>query len=143
MKDPLDHNRRAYEVLGVGRDATPDEINKAYARLAADPKNVMRRQELTNAWQRLRRPETRLEEDFWYYDVGDAEKAEPGPADTREGFPWDPALPPIVLGPEVTDLAGDRCGRDFGPLAFRELTLTHLERYDEAPAAVLPLTFER
>jgi len=141
MKDPLDTKQRAYEILGVGQNATLDEINKAYAELAR--KYPARRTELTNAWQRLRRPETRLEEDLWYYAVRDAEQVEHVVVDTREEFPWDPALPPLEVGLEFTDLADGRYRRDFSPIAFREVKLSHLDRYDEAPGATLPLRFDQ
>ena len=74
MKDPLDRKQRAFELLGLGRNATLAEINAAYVRLAAMDRS--RRQELTDAWHRLRRPETRLEEDFWYYSVAEVERPE-------------------------------------------------------------------
>lgn len=143
MKDPLDSKQRAYEVLGVDRNATLDEINKAYARLAADPKNISRRQELTNAWQRLRRTETRLEEDFWYYTVEHDEHAEHTATDPHEEFRWDPALPPLEIGLEFTDLAEGRYRQDLRPLEFRDIRLTHIDRYDEQPAATIPIVFDR
>lgn len=141
MKDPLDNKPRAYEVLGLRRSVTLAEINATYARLAKE--SPSRRPELTNAWQRLRRPETRLEEDFWYYAVGDAEGGERVIADSREEFPWDPALPPLEIGLELTDLAEDRYRRDFGPLELRDIELSDVDRYDEEPAAALPLVFDK
>ena len=142
MKDPLDSKQRAYEVLGVNRNATLDEINKAYARLAADPKNISRRQELTNAWQRLRRLETRLQEDFWYYEVREEEPTGHLSADSREEFPWDPVLPLVVVGAEFTDLDEGRYRRDFSPLKFRSMKLTHIDSYDEE-ATPIPIVFDK
>jgi curved DNA-binding protein CbpA len=141
MKDPLDSQARAYEVLGVSQSATLAEINAAYARLAAQ--YPARRQELTTAWQRLRRPDTRLEEDFWYYVVGEGGTVEPSSAGAREQFPWDPVVPPLSLGLEATDLAQDRFLRDFGPLASHDVALSHLEHYDTEPATVLPIVFDK
>lgn len=142
MRDPFDSKQRLYEVLGVAREATLDEINRAYARLAADPKNISRRQELTNAWQRLRRVETRLQEDFWYYEVQEEEPTGHLSTDSREEFPWDPALPPVEIGVEFTDLCEARYRRDFSPLKFRSMQLTHIDSYDEE-AAPIPFVFDR
>jgi len=140
MKDPLDNKDRAYELLGIGRNATLAEVNAAYARLAREQPS--RRQELTNAWQRLRRSETRLEEDFWYYVVEQAEPAEPSAA-RREAFAWDPAVPTLHLGREHTDLAGDRYQRDFTPIEYREVKLTDLPHYDEPVALSVPVVFDK
>lgn len=146
MKDPLDARARAYEVLGLTQNATLAEISAAYARLAA--KQPARRQELTNAWQRLRRPETRIEEDFWYYLVeadGQAGgKVVTAPAADQDGpFRWDPVLPRLEVGLELTDLADGRWRRDFSPLETRDVTLSHLERYDEEPTAAHTPVFDR
>lgn len=141
MKDPLDTKQRAYEVLGLYRSATLAEINAAYARLAKE--NPSRRPELTNAWQRLRRPETRLEEDFWYYAAGDTKGVTHVAADSREEFRWDPALPPLEVGPGLTDLAEGRYQRDFGPLELRNIKLSYVDRDNEEPTVSLPLVFDK
>lgn len=143
MKDPLDSRQRAYEVLGIGRNATLAEINAAYARLTA--REPSRRQELTNAWQQLRRPETRFDEDFWYYAVGDADRLESAVPAPVEALPWDPALPPAALdiGREYTDLANGHHHRDFTPISFRDIELKDSGRYDGQPEIDLPLRFDR
>ncbi len=141
MRDPLDRKNRAYELLGVPRNATLAEINAAYARLAAE--NPSRRQELTNAWQRLRRPETRFEEDFWYYAGSDKEKEEAVEADSSDGFHLDPELPPLNVTPWITDLADGRYRRDFRRLEFRDLKLSRIPSYEEEPTAALAVVFDK
>ncbi len=141
MKDPLDKKERAYEILGVGQDASVNEINQAYARLTRE--HPERRAELANAWQRLRKAQTRLEEDFWHYMIPDAGEGD-APADNlSDKFPWDPALPPLEVGLEHTDLAGSRYRRDFTPVTFRDVRLSHLERYDTPPTVASRPSLEK
>ncbi len=142
MKDPLDRKKRAYELLGVPRNAMLAEINAAYARrLAAE--NPSRRQELTNAWHRLRRSEKRLEEDFWYYAGVDGETGGSIEVDPQDGFHWDPELPPLDIGSWITDLADGCFRRDFRPLEFRDLKLSRISRYEEEPAATFAVQFDK
>ncbi|MBI4493555.1 MAG: hypothetical protein HY690_12265 [Chloroflexi bacterium] len=141
MKDPLDSKERPYEILGVGRNATLAEIDAAYARLTAE--HPARRQELTQAWQRLHRPETRLEEDFWYYPVGDAEHERDGGAELQVELQWDPALPAVEIDLAFTDLAEGRYRADFRPLEFRAMKLAHLDRYDAQPKTLFRPAFDR
>jgi hypothetical protein len=140
MKDPLDSKQRAYEVLGLPRTASRDEINAAYASLTKQ--YPARRQEVTNAWQKLRRPETRLEEDFWYYMVGDGNSQQQNTPTADEPLVCDPVAPPLDVGIEVTDLADNRWKHVVPPREFRDLKLSHIERYDE-PVKQLPVTFDK
>lgn len=144
MKDPLDKNERAYEILEVPEHAGPNEINAAYARLTAQRPD--RRPALTNAWQRLRRPDTRFEEDFWYYSVDD--KAEgPGPraTDAQVRVPWDPVLPAraLELGLEFTDLSDGGYMKDFTQIEFREIKLSYTHRYDEEAGVGLDVVIDK
>jgi hypothetical protein len=143
MKDPLDTEKRAYEVLGVRRNATPAEINAAYARRTAQDPSM--RQELTQAWQQLRKAATRLKEDFWYYPVGDAERIEQKPSEERQALYLDPVLPvtAIEMGCEYTDLADGKYAKDFTQIRFRKIKLSYTDRYDEAPDFILPIVFDR
>ncbi len=70
---PRDH----YEVLGVGRDATADEVKKAYRRLArdlhpdanpGDPEAEGRFKEATAAYEALSDPERRARYDRFGHD---------------------------------------------------------------------------
>src|SRR2546426_12837100 len=63
-----------YEVLGIGRDATDDEIKKAYRRLArqyhpdandGDPAAEARFKEISVAYDTLRDPEKRRRYDMY------------------------------------------------------------------------------
>lgn len=65
MKDPLDHEIHAYDVLDVSPSSTPEMIQEAYTRLAQSRAGHVR--ERAYAWHRLRQPEMRMAEDFWYY----------------------------------------------------------------------------
>ena len=141
MKDPADRKERAYDTLGLRRDATLGEVNAAYARLAA--KDPSRRQKLTNAWQCLRKPETRLEEDLWYYPGGDSDAEAPSEPEPPNPFAADNAVPSLVIGVELTDLADGAFRRDFTPLHFREVHWQHLDGYEEDPLAALPIEFEK
>jgi hypothetical protein len=141
MKDPLDNKARAYEVLGVHRNASREGITAAYNALCR--REPARRRQLTLAWHRLRKPETRIEEDFWYYDVADQDRVEQASSVGDEAFEWDPVLPPIEIGLEFTDLAQGRYRRDFSALEYRKVEMSHLGRFDEDPAAAIPINFDR
>lgn len=143
MKDPLDPEERAYEVLGVGRNATLSEINAAYAMMAAQ--NPSLRRQLTHAWQQLRKSATRFKEDFWYYQVGDDENAGKESLDKRQALHLDPALPvsSADLCREHTDLAKGRYHKSFTDIEFRPMKLSDSERYDEDPGYALPIVFDR
>src|SRR5437879_1292483 len=79
-----------YEVLGIGRDATDDEIKKAYRRLArqyhpdandGDPAAEARFKELSAAYDTLRDPEKRRR-----YDMYGAEGMGAGAGPNMGGF---------------------------------------------------------
>jgi hypothetical protein len=138
VKDPLDPTDRPYELLGVGPDATQDEITKAYRRLSTDPKNKRRVPELTAAWNDLRRLQTHLEEDLWYYRVTPPDAAAFGDGTTPDVPSVQPAFPPLELGRGFTDLEPSRvaCGgavaRYETPLEPRKVELTYVRcHYDE------------
>jgi hypothetical protein len=140
MKDPLDTGQRAYEVLGVRRDASRDEINRAYARLTREQPG--RGAELRNAWDRLRRPVHRLEEDLWYYAVVELDTPET-PVESGEEISLEPELPLLEVGLEFTDVAQGRYRRDFSGLEFREIKISHISAYDTEVADLLPIVFDR
>jgi hypothetical protein len=141
MKDPLDNKVRPYDVLGIDTNASRDEITAAFHALCI--KQPARRRELALAWHRLRRPETRIEEDFWYYDVSDSAPAQGAARGDGEAFDWDPVPPPMEIGLEFTDLADNRYRRDFSPLECRNVEMSHMPRFDEDPAAEIPINFDR
>jgi len=122
MKDPLDRRPRAYEVLGLSLDANRAQVDSAYARLAAT--NRSGRQELADAWHRLRKPESRLEEDLWYYILGD-EVDQFDAQDVGEmSFMWDPEAPATIVGDQLVELdRGDSCRRDFREVALRPTSI--------------------
>jgi hypothetical protein len=143
MKDPLDTKERPYEVLGVGQNSTMDEINKAWAKLVKDPKARTRRRDINSAWHRIRKAETRVEDDIWSYSIHSSESAVAVPGEVSA---WvmtaDPILPDLSLGIEVTDLGTGRYRQDFRPMEFREIRLSHIEHYDPAGVPYLAVTFD-
>lgn len=141
MKDPLDTELRAYEILGVPRDAGRDEINRAFARLIDEQPE--RLDELRNAWDRLRFADRRLQEDIWYYPEAGEPEVEAAGEHLSGEFDWEPAIPAFEIGVELTDLAEGRFRRDFGRLEFREVKVGHLDRYDGEPAEILPVVFDK
>lgn len=133
MRDPLDKRIRPYDILQLSPDATLAEVNAAYTRLCADRANFRRRQEITDAWQRLRRVQTRLEEDVWYYQVPLPAQAQ-FEGEAPSGPPViEPQLPPITLGRELTDLHQGRAARLQTPIRFRQVELSYISRYYDAP----------
>ncbi|MGN6173934.1 MAG: DnaJ domain-containing protein, partial [Streptosporangiaceae bacterium] len=83
-----------YGILGIRRDAGPDEIKKAYRRLARelhpdvnpDPQTQERFKEITQAYEVLSDPEKRQ-----MYDLGADPCARPraaGPGGVGAGFPF-------------------------------------------------------
>ena len=143
MKDPLDKKKRAYELLNIDRHATLPEINAVYARLCAE--DPSKRQELTNAWQRLRRADTRLEEDFWYYNIAKVKTIDRVNLDMSDTVLSQPVLPPDALevGLECTELANELYRNDFRPIEFEAIRLNDIEGYDEEPALAVPIIFDR
>ncbi len=136
MKDPLDSRKRAYEVLGLTPQATMADVQQAYVDLSGDPKNRKRHQEITDAWRRLRRSDSRIEEDFWHYQADTPENAQYDGQVPVEPPAIQPAFPPITLGREFTDLHQGRAARFRTPIKFRDVTLSYLRRFFDAP--VLP-----
>lgn len=66
MKDPLQKEPTAYDILGISQNAAMDEIKKAFARALREKKYTP--QQIAEAHKRLLNVETRLEEDFFYYE---------------------------------------------------------------------------
>ncbi len=71
MKDPWEKTQRPYEVLGVAPEVSVKEAERVYAAALRDRKNNLRRQAISAAFDRLRRLERRLEDEIFYYQVGD------------------------------------------------------------------------
>lgn len=66
MKDPLQKEPTAYDILGISRNATMDEIKRAFGQALQEKKYAP--QQIAEAHKRLLNVETRLEEDFFYYE---------------------------------------------------------------------------
>src|SRR3989442_9344732 len=91
-----------YEVLGIGRDATDDEIKKAYRRLArqyhpdandGDPAAEARFKEISVAYDTLRDPEKRRRYDMYGGEGFGAGAGPPaGGVHLRRSHPSDPLL---------------------------------------------------
>jgi len=113
-----------------------DEVNQAYAELVRNPDNFKRRQEITNAWTQLRRADSRIEEDFWHYQADTPENAQYDGQVPVEPPDIQPAFPPITLGREFTDLHEGRAARFRTPIEFRDVTLSYIRQFFDAP--VLP-----
>jgi signal peptidase I len=73
---PVERVIDPYWVLGVGRDASPEQIDTAYRRAAANAWSYERRQEIESAHALLTSPERRAE----YDERWAAERAAPQPA---------------------------------------------------------------
>jgi len=110
-----------YKILGVPRDASPEEIKKAYYRLAhkyhpdkgGDPEKF---KEINEAYQVLSDPEKRRMYDM-YGEVFEGEKAQAQP-----DFEWFFRSPFSVEFEDLEDLLKDffDFGFDFGPSRKRE-----------------------
>jgi hypothetical protein len=143
MKDPLDNRKRAYEILDISQNASVAEINAAFARLIANDRS--RLQELNIAWNKLRKAETRLEEDFWYYDLGQSDKIEGTITGVHEELSLDPILPPEAsnINLKCIDLSEERYRNDFAPIEFREFKLSDIITYNEVSMYIPPLNFDK
>jgi len=142
MRDPLDRKRGAFESLGVDRQATLAAINVAYARLAnASP---IGRQALSEAFHRLRRPESRLEEEFWYYPVHE-DRGEPvsDPGATPVACSWTPAPPVVDLRGFAADVETLRHAVAGQEVRAREMAVSRSSRYTRDPLAAVPFNFDR
>jgi hypothetical protein len=139
MKDPLDKKERAYDILGVDRDAGKQKIMAAYG--------VMVRKQgakAQNAWNKLLKPENRFEEDFWYYPVGDQEKLEISDAGSDK-IPLEPEAPAFVSNVDIryTDLAAERFRKDFRPIQWRKVEFEDLAHYEDDLKELLPIVFDK
>lgn len=76
MKDPLNTEQTAYEILGLQPGATEDEIHAAFKNGVTQRKNV---QKLTSARNLLKRPDERALLDLFYYDPVALKKLDPNP----------------------------------------------------------------
>lgn len=114
--------RDYYEVLGVGRDAAPDELQQAYRRLARtyhpdvnrDPAAEERFKEVNEAYHVLSDPETRARydrfgPDFRQYAEGAAAGAGRGgsPFGAGRGSPFGGAGGRVWTGEDLGGMAGD------------------------------------
>lgn len=76
MKDPLQRQQTPYELLGVGRDASAADIDKAFKLALVKRVNV---QKLTGARVALERPVDRAVLDLLHYDDAVAARLSPDP----------------------------------------------------------------
>lgn len=76
MKDPLNTEQTAYEILGLEPGATEDEIHAAFKNGVTQRKNV---QKLTSARNLLKRPDERAMLDLFYYNPEALRKLDPNP----------------------------------------------------------------
>lgn len=141
MKDPLDLQERAYEILEISKNASKREIDMAYA-LQSRTKPT-RRNELTQAWHQLRKPEARFEVDFWYYAAAAETREVEGNLQPLEQLEWEPEPPPLEIQPVLPDLEDAGYSRYFKTLEFRECPINYSRSYDAAPAKSLAIPFAR
>jgi hypothetical protein len=78
VKDPLQQEPTAYDILQLGQDATEADVDAAYRAARQQGSNT---RQLTRAWQELKRPADRAFCDLLRYDTDSLRALTPSPLD--------------------------------------------------------------
>ena len=139
MKDPLYKEDTPYDILSIGRNASPKEIQKAFGECLKEGKN---RQQVMNAAKKLRSIKDRIEVDIFYYCLEDIEIRKE-PSDLNIDVPDFLDVPILESAEAFTDLDRDDFSEDFKEITFRPLKINDLEKYNDLRECKMEVVFDK
>ena len=141
LKDPIDDAETAYDLLGLGFDASLEEVRGALKRFMKDPRKRHLMGAAAQAQKRLQSPAGRAELDIWFYDVKISEvDASPAATFDLDEFTRPRPLPVSEL---YSDLAGENLEADKRKITPQRMKFGDARVFDNLESFCFTPQFDR
>ncbi|MCP4213889.1 MAG: hypothetical protein GY765_04490 [bacterium] len=130
IKDPLNTDLNAYELLAVDGDITPQALPKHLQQFAAKMENLDKLAHAQQAARILSTPAERLAIDVFYYSMAEADQMDAEPSSELPTI--DEFLEAEVIKDEdwYTELDKSDFSRDFSKLDFSRVKMQLVPKFD-------------